>query len=146
MRTQIMHQSGSEKTPCRVVLNSHLTTLTASTTPCTATSAYIHRKHGFLPSQNESSPTFLVRLFLSWLPSKRLLAQAIVGRVHAAVARQVVLVKVVFRNLVSFLDVKKLKLRETQKNAEKITDDTVVANDKPKAQETPESILPGGQR
>ena len=69
-------------------------------------------------------------------PSKRFLPQATVGQVHAAVARQVVLVEVVFQNLVSLLDVKKLKLRETQENAEKITADTVVANDKPKAPET----------
>lgn len=64
----VMHQSGGEKTPRRVVLNSHLTTLTASTSPCTATSAYIHRKHGPLLSQNESNSTFLVWLFLSWIP------------------------------------------------------------------------------
>jgi hypothetical protein len=64
--------------------------------------------------------------------------------VHAAVARQDVLVKVFIPNLVSLrLDV---KLQETQEKAEKTAADVVVASDKLEAPETPESILLGRQR
>ncbi len=62
---------------------------------------------------------------------------------HAAVARQDVLVKVVIQNLISLLDV---KLQDTQGKAEKTAADVVVASDKLEAPDSPESILLGRQR
>lgn len=116
---------------CRGCYSTHLTTLTTSTAPCTtASSASIHPKHGFLPSQNESSS--MVQLFFFGRDS----LQAAPSRVSHPPKRQSdrcmlqslaknVIIKVVIQNLVRFLDV---KLQETQENAEKTAADAVAAS------------------